>query len=457
MQVARVHVVRPSAVSVPRTTQASANERWARFAIVLVFAALLLPRGVEVQAGTVMINPLRIILSILGSVALLKVITGRASLTFTPADWLMGIHVGIIMASGFVHEGVDEGIEIAIATGVDMGLAYLVARVATEDLRSYHFFVRTALVIATISGVFGAIEMVSGYSLIRGLFIPFFPGVPYVYLENQRLSLYRATGTFPADILFGLYCMLSVGLAINLGANRLVMRRGTYRTCTLLALLGVFSSLSSGPWLALTLVFCMMIYDRILRTEPNRWWFLVLGLLAGWLTLGTLSNRGPIKLLVDYLTLNPDSGYIRMAMLECIWDLVPKFWALGWGWGNDWPRSVEWYKWNSIDCFYAVIFLRSGVFAVFALLSFLGYSWYRAGMTALRCPSMSREVKGWIMTTVAFSFGVFTVDVFGNFVVPVYAIFGAGQVLLTFPLLPGERNSPRGARPQLSPVLPGRA
>ena len=339
-----------------------------------------------------------------------------------------------------------------------MGLAYLVARVAADNLLSYHFFLRTALMIAAISGVFGAIEMFSGYSLIRGAFAPFFPQVPYVYLVNQRLSLYRATGTFPADILFGLYCMLSFGLAINVGFAKLAMRRESYWTCMVLALVGVFSSLSSGPWLALTLVLCMMVYDRLFRSERNRWWFLVLGSLAAWLTLGMLSNRGPLKLLVDYLTLNPDSGYIRMAMLECMWDLVPNYWSLGWGWGNDWPRSVEWYKWNSIDCFYAVLFVRSGVFAVFTFLSFMAYSWYRACKTAGRSPTMSREIKGWIMTTVAFCFAVMTVDVFGNFVVPVYAILGAGQVLMTPSANHRTRTfthptGPRSSRPLAGEIL----
>lgn len=440
MQLTHLRHVPVVAASASRPIGVSPSARWSRLAIMLVFAALLLPRGVELQLGTIMINPLRVILTWFGLGALCKVLSRAIRLTVTPADWLMGLHIGVIVLSAFVHGGFDEGLENAIASTIDMGLAYFVTRVAVHDLVSYHYFVRAALIIAAISGVFGAVEMVSGYSPIRGLFVPLFPQVPYVYLENQRLSLYRATATFPADILFGLYCMLAFGLAVNIGAKRLGMRRGVYMTCMVLSLLGLFSSLSSAPWLALTLVLCMMAYDWFFRTERNRWSLLIVGAIGVWLVLGMISNRGPVKLIVNYLTLNPESGYIRMAMLECVWALVPDYWSLGWGWGNDWPRSVEWYKWNSIDCFYAVLFVHSGVFAVITLLAWAGYCWYRMGKIARRVPAVSNEIKSWIMTTVAFFFAVITVDVFGNFVIPIYAMLGAGQILMA-PSISTRRHS----------------
>ncbi|MEK6797417.1 MAG: hypothetical protein AABZ12_00470 [Planctomycetota bacterium] len=395
-----------------------------------MFAALLLPRGVELQLGTIMVNPLRILLTGLALGAARRLAERQVRLAISLADGLLIAHVCIIVISALAHGGLDEGLENATASVIDMGLAYFVARAAVHDVASYRYFVRVMLIIAAISGVFGLVEMMGGYSVIRGVFQPFFPRVPYVYLENQRLGLYRATATFPADILFGLYCTLAIGLAVCIGARNLGMRPGLYRTAVTLSLVGVFSSLSSAPWLACGLIVMILAYDRFLRKVRHRLRLLLFSSAAAFVVLGVISNRGPLRLLVDYLTLNPESGYVRMAMLECVWALVPDYWALGWGWGNDWPRIVEWYKWNSIDCFYAVLFVRSGVFAVLSFLAFLFYSWYGIGRASRYAPSIANDAKGWTVTTACFAVAVFSVDVFGNFVVPVYALLGAGQVLM---------------------------
>jgi hypothetical protein len=406
------------------------SSAWSRAAILALMGCLLIPRGVELQFGTIMVDSSRILLALFGLMAAHQVLSGTVQLRATAADLLMALHVGIIALSAVYHGGLGEGLETAAAVLVDMGLAYFAARVFIRNLTCYRYYVRVVLAIAVISAIFGLTEMVTGYSFIRALYHMFFPKVAYVHLTAKRLSLYRATATFRADILFGLYCMTAFALAVYVKHYHLRMRRGFYNVCLALCALGVFASLSSGPWLGLALcVFCLA-YGRIMKNIPQRWYVLGFGVALAFLLVSFASNRGPIKLIINYLTLSPQTGYIRLAMWESVFALIPDYWLLGWGWTAEWPRAVEWYHWSSIDSFYAVLLVRSGIFAVLTIVGFLAYSWYRAGNAARHGRFLADETRGWILGTVCLALTAITVDIFGNLIFATYFLLGAGQTLL---------------------------
>ncbi len=403
--------------------------RWSKLVIVSIFITLLMPRGVEVQLGSIMINPSRIFLSIFGVAAITRVLSNTIKLRWSPADSLMLLHVVFIASSALYHDGFGDGLENAIAFSVDMGLAYFVARCAICNISSYRFYIRTALILAAISGVFGLIECFTGFSPIRAILQIFFPKVAYVYLHNQRLGLYRATATFRADILLGLYCATVFTLAYYIPAAMLGMKRIHRKWYLFLALCGVFTSLSSGPWLATTLALFCFVYDRIMRGDRNRWKLLITAVAIAWMVVSVVANRGPFTLVIDYLSLNSLSGHVRLAMYEAVLAMVPNHWAIGWGWGPDWPRP-EWYIWPSIDCYYAVQFVRSGIFAVLSIIGFFLYSWISIAKNAKRNPAIAMETKGWILATVCMSIAIITVHIFGNLIYVTYFMWGAGQVLM---------------------------
>ena len=404
---------------------------WSKAVILILMSCLLVPRGVEFQLGAIRLDPLRIFLAFFALIAMSRLLSGTIQLRATLADLLMFIHVGTISLSAFVHEGFGRGMEPALGAVGDMGLAYFVARVFICNLQCYRYFVRIVLIIAVVSAVFGLVEMVTGYSIIRAAYHTLFPKVTFVHLQSQRLSLYRAAAAFRVEILFGLYCATVFALAVCVKHYHLKMSRGLYRGCLILSVMGVFTSLSSGPWMALVLCVCCLLYGRMMRSVSNRWMLLLITIGLGLLFLNLVSNRGPIKLIISYLTLSPQTGYIRLAMWECIWALIPEYWLLGWGWSNDWPRSVEWYHWNSIDSLYAVLIVRSGVFAVLSLLGFLAYSWFRLSRSMGRSPPLSNEATGWILSTVCLFVTAIAVDIFGNLIFATYFILGAGQTLFT--------------------------
>ncbi len=64
-----------------------------RLAILCILSCLLIPRGVELQLGTIMIDSSRILLTLFGLVALNQLFSGAVMLRATLADLLMIIHI----------------------------------------------------------------------------------------------------------------------------------------------------------------------------------------------------------------------------------------------------------------------------------------------------------------------------------------------------------------------------
>lgn len=382
----------------------------------------------DLQLGTILITPSRLVFTLLSVMAANQLFSGAIKIRITPADWLMLTHVGIICFSAIHHGGFGEGLENAIAMITDMGLPYFVARVAVHNRDCYRYFVRIVLFIAVISSVFALVEMLTGYSIIRNAYHILFPKVGHLHLYEQRMSLYRSLATFRHWILLGLYCVLAFALSVHTKPYNMRMGRAFYRLCLGLCLVGVFASLSSGPWLAFCLCIFCMVYGRLMKNVGGRWKLLLFATIACFMFLSVVSNRGPFKLVINYLTLDPLTGYIRLMMWDAVWALMPDYWLLGWGWASDWPRP-EYYIWTSIDSYFAVWFVRSGIFAVLSIIAFFMYSWCRLVKVIDREPFIAGEIRGWITATVCLSVIGVTVAFFGNLVFAIYFLFGSGQTL----------------------------
>jgi len=401
-----------------------------RLAISALLICLLIPRGVELRLGSVLIDPSRVLLFLFGAAACFRWATGAIRIRLTICDLMMALHCGLIAFSAVYHEGYGDGLERAISMLLFNGTAYGIARVTIRNEESFAYYVRTMLLIAAISGVFGAIEMYTGFSPIRALYKIAFPHVEYVHLVNMRLGLYRATGTFRADILLGLFCVMTMGLTVFLSPKQLRMSRDRMRAFQMLACVGIFSSLSSGPWLATVLMIVCIAYDRLTRGVSGRWYVFLGGFVSVMVILQLITKYGVFNFLINRMTLNPESGQVRMAMWQSVLALVPTYWPIGWGWGNDWPRAVSWYTWSSIDSFYCVYFVRSGIFTLISLVLFYLISWTRAGRLTHAANRISAEAKGWILATVCLALVAITVHIFGNLIYPMYFMLGSGMWLV---------------------------
>jgi hypothetical protein len=383
-------------------------------------------------------------------VALCQLSAGAIVFRATPADWFIAANISIIVISCIYHggRGGGTGLENAIGMLVDMGMAYFVARVFIRDMWCYRYFVRVALMVAAISAVSALVETLTGYSIIRGAWHMFFPQVELVNLTEQRHGLYRAMAAFREHILFGLYCSMVFALSVLIAPQNLGMSKNFYRVCLVLCVSGLLSSMSSGPWLSMALCIVCLLYAWFTRNIRGRWKLLIGVVATTFFLLSVCSNRGPVVLAIDYLTLDPSTGHFRLEMWDAVIAILHDNWLLGWGWGGDWPRPA-WYITSSIDSFYAVWFVRSGVFAVLAILGFIIYSWSKIGSLSGWKYPIAREALGWQICTICFFVSALTVDIFSSMIFAVYFTFGAGQMLVAVAngysgMKPGARNTRGG-------------
>jgi hypothetical protein len=401
---------------------------WSKAATLMLFFCLLIPRGVELQLGSIMIDTSRLVLTGLTIYALNQLFSGIVVLRATPADWLISCNVGIIVLSAIYHKGLG-GLEDAIANTIDMGMAYFVARFYIRDRVCYYYFIRIALIIAVISTASALVETVTGFSVIRALWHTLFPKVELVRLFEQRHGFFRAQAAFREHILFGLYCAMDFALAVLIAPQYLGMKKNTYRICLAMCFLGVLSSMSSGPWIAMGLCIVCLLYAWIMKDVQGRWKILIGTVVVVFIMLSFFSNRGPVVLAIDYLTLDPATGHFRLDMWEAVTAILRDHWLIGWGWGADWPRA-EWYLTSSIDSFYAVWFVRSGVFSVLALLGFISYSWFKIGAISGWKSPVARQALGWLIATICLFVTALTVDFFSTMIFAVFFTLGAGQMLV---------------------------
>ena len=152
----------------------------ARLAIAGVLGSLLLPRGADLQIGSILIDAPRVVLTCFSLIGLHKVLMQPGLIKWSIADLAIGVHVLLFAASAVFHVGSMDGLELAISVLIDMGAAYFVARVFVANRDCYSYYVRALLGVAAFLSVFGCIESLTGYSPLRGFLHMFFPRVHYV-------------------------------------------------------------------------------------------------------------------------------------------------------------------------------------------------------------------------------------------------------------------------------------
>src|SRR5262249_49324785 len=152
------------------------------------------------------------------------------------------------------------------------------------------------------------LDFVSGRALVQQMSAQLFP-MPF-FEAQYRQNLIRATSTFDTAELYGTFC--AVAVAILLFSESGLLSRSLYATfCSL----GCLLSLSSGPLLALIIVLSTFCYDRIMKHYPWRW-RLFSAAIAGFLLVTYLASEHPVSWIIAHLTLDPSTGYWRVA----VWD-----------------------------------------------------------------------------------------------------------------------------------------
>ncbi|OYX95341.1 MAG: hypothetical protein B7X90_07060 [Novosphingobium sp. 17-62-19] len=270
----------------------------------ILFWAILLPAGLAVDLGGFKLPPYRLVAMLLAPAAINQIMQRR--LKFGLPDYLIiagGLWGFLAM---FFNSPLQKAIEGGGSFFIDLIGGYLVGRAYLTDTRRLRTFVVHALPGVIIIAIILMIEAISHQLLIAPLF-PIRARLDKLY--ETRLGLLRARATFPHSMSAGIFMTSMLPLYYLSGL------KGRTRWIGTVASLGAVFSLSSAAILTIMLSAFLIgyraIFTFVLRMK-ERMIYLFYAAVAAFVFLEVFSGRGAIRVIVQYFTLSPETGYYRI-------------------------------------------------------------------------------------------------------------------------------------------------
>lgn len=328
------------------------------------FAAAILPVELTVQVGALNMTPFKLIMLVVAIPALIQFFS---RCRFTGLDALFFAYAIYTMVCTLIKTGVSaiDGIGLF---GMETIVVYAIVRVAIRSVDNFRAAIQFLIGIMVILGLLAIPEAVMFNRFLHD--IPaILTGIQYPQQNDIRFGMLRASSTFSHQILFGIAVSSLVIYAWIFSES--VFRR----VRTLIGLtVGAFFSLSSSAWLLFVIQLGFIAAERMTRMVPKRGMIILLGISAVYIFLELASNRGPVMLITQYLTLNSQSSYFRILIWEYAIDDVWRSPLIGII-PTDWTRPA-WMP-VSIDNHWLVLALRGGIPSFLFIAIFIIITLYR--------------------------------------------------------------------------------
>lgn len=413
--------------------QATPGEQARRAGILGFVLCLTLP--VILQVGSLNLPPARLFLLAVMPMAALALLTGRLG-RILAADLLIALTALWWAGTLFLHHPPGTIYQYAGFTVLETWGGYLAGRFLVRTTGDFRFAAACLFGFLVLTLPAALLETQTGQPILidalRGV-IATQPIIDY----PTRLGLHRAQVVFPHPILYGIFAAGAFALAVAVLNRRAPWPAALARGATVTA--AAVSSVSSGALLALSVQAALFGWNRLLSTVRARWW-LLLGLGAGaYLILDLLSDRTPAHLLASYISLNPQTAYVRIQTFEIGWDLIRAHPLSGVGLG---PWAPPGWPVPSVDNFWLLIAMRHGV---------PGFLLFAGGVAALTLAVARRPLgrsveratrEGWLIALAGFGAALTTVHAWAGLFVWILFLLGAGAFLAA----PSAAERPR---PQL--------
>jgi hypothetical protein len=301
---------------------------------------------------------------------------------------------------------------------LDMLIPYFAVRLIITAKEQYLTLLKGMLFAAAPLALLGLYQTLTGNNIFS-----FIPGHIYAMGHYIRHGLYRANLTFSVSIMFGLYFAM-IGPAC-LGLWRLIRKnRFLYALAIFLMGIGVFSSMSSGPWMAVILAGLFIVFYRFRR----HWKTAVVLLVVACATVEVISNRHFYEV-VDRITLNSKTAWYRSRLIEVALfeGGMSGHWLTGYGLKDPgWADKIDSRNHTDMVNHYLLILSRFGLVGLIPFLAVVtlalntAFAAFRAGIS---------DTDKWLIWTLAATLvglltALFSVSLFGPPKTVLYLLFG---------------------------------
>lgn len=391
-----------------------------RLLAILFVISIFIPVEFYMMAGSMRIEPYRVVLGIALVYAMLnlKKLLEHADLV----DILLVVLLGFVFASIWSNHDLQQAVESTGIYAIESLGAFYLARMYLNTPENFFRVHRLLVIILASLTLFSAYEAFAQHRFlheiaknITGHDALDFRLYMHYYIRN---GVMRATSLFEHPILYGSLLALCFPFAfLWFWQTRRISAAGN----VVALLTSMLLTLSSAPLLSLIFQAAIAILMKLWKRARHLCISLFFASLAGSLLINAFSNRGFFGILISYLTFNPNTGYFRMLQWEHSMDDIAGSPVLGIGLigptFHDWTRpywNIDWFG-NSIDSFWLLLALQHGLFAAGLLL----FASLYASFSTLNLLHQHDDDKRWMVTAWLLAFFSliligFTVDYFGK-------------------------------------------
>jgi hypothetical protein len=387
--------------------------------IVLFIISIFIPVEFHVMAGSLRIEPYRIVLliALLYSLMNIRRLLEQADLV----DILLFVLLGLTFISFAYNHSIQKALESTGIYAIETLGAFYLARLWIINPRRFYRVNLTFVVILGILFAFGVYESFAQHRILHEWATQLTGHESLDYRLNThyyvRLGILRATNVFAHPILYGTIAALFFPFMV-------MLLRFSFRRRYLLGGVMLFSTmmltLSSAPLLSLVFQGLSAVLVRFWNKAQHFWLAFAFVSIAAASFLQVFSNRGFLGILVSYLTFNPSTGYYRMLQWQYSMNDISNNLLFGIA-HHDWHRPA-WLS-ESIDSFWLLLVLQHGIIAGAVLFFIAFYSvFYFLNRLHLYHVYTRWMVSSWVLAFTAMILIGFTVDFYGK-LQPMFFLF----------------------------------
>ncbi len=376
--------------------------------LTLFLLTILMPFAFTLAGLRLSPNRVYLLLAIVPCV--IAVVQGRITLI----DALLMLHGLWIVLALLVMHG-PARLPFAGITAVELVGGYFVGRALVRSEQDYRRVLRFILISLIVLLPFVVVETLSGRQLILEAGRLFSDTPVRGHSAYGRIGLERAYGVFHHPILYGLYCATLLANAVYLMRSRITL---TWMTMAL-ALGMTFMSLSSAPLLACGMQIGLLLWWWLMR---GRWVLLIILSVLAYVALDLASNRTPITIMIDTVTFNSGTGWVRIAIFKYGWAAALDNPIFGIGF-NDWPKP-SWLT-HSVDNFWLLTAMRYGMPGAGLLIAAFLFHLLLMGRAKLSGAVDWARIT-YVITLISIGFTLITVHIWETLAVFVMFYIGAG-------------------------------
>ena len=308
-----------------------------------------------------------------------------------------------------------QGVESGGILFLEVVLSYFVGLSIAGNSGVLRKNINIVMLIFVLLLPFAIIEAMDGYRLFH-VMAGEFAGVPYSdYLGDKyfRYDLHRASTVFAHPILYAVISVMFMALLpVLFGMGRQLIY--------FIAIVGAaITSVSSVAFIMLAWTIIMYVLKSIAKSFSGVYRLLLALAVVVYIAVSIASDRGPVRVLISVVSLNPETAYTRYLQWVFASDDIAASPLMGIGF-SEWSRPF--WLGNSVDSHWLLVALRHGYPAVILLglffwLSMAGF-WkeYRRSNDALSF--------AFFVSVSSFVIAAFTVAYFDRAHMMLYLVMG---------------------------------